>query len=122
MKLPTPIIKVVEAARKAVRMRMELKRSVADEASERILAKRRHDVHVALDGLEKAVEAFEKDLAEAKSRRTVKTDWAGVFAAGGALLDLFAKAKKGDRSVIGDARTWVSKYGPSDIIDGEIIE
>jgi hypothetical protein len=122
MKIPPTLIKVVEAARKVVRARMELKRSIADEASERILAKRRHDVHLALDALEKTVEVFERELAEARGRRTVKTDWAGVFRAGEALLDLFAKVRKGDPTVVNDARRWVSRYSPSDIVDGEIVE
>lgn len=122
MKLPPTIVKVIEAARKVIRLRLELRRSVEDEASERVLAKRRHDVHQALDALEKAVEAFEKDLSVARKQRTVKTDWAGVFRAGEALLDMFSKVKRKDPTVVNDARRWVERYSPGDIIEGEIIE
>ena len=104
--IPGPIRAVVESARKVVKLHVEFKRAVTDEASDRVKRSRAEARNKALDELVEKVSAFEKALAEAHERgirvkaeakaKKPPPDWAALFKAAGSFAGVVSGAMRGD--------------------------
>lgn len=127
MKLPAPIVAVVEAARRVVHVRRDLDHAKkSGEVSEKGVARRREDLNRALTVLDKSVMVIEKQLEEARMRRRgTAVPWASVFRAGAELVSLLGRAKAGE-NVTKDAASWAGRHAvggkDDDIIDGELVD
>ena len=134
--IPKPIVEVVEAARKLIAARADLRAAVASkEVNEKGLAKRRKAVAEAVKALEKAVMALEERLAAAASRgaqrRGEPIPWGSVFKAATEFAGLVSRVRAADPTVLRDAAAWANKNGPGgkprraaadDIIDAELVD
>lgn len=134
--IPKPIVDVVEAARRFVRARFELRDAVrSKEVNELGLNKRRKAVRESAKALDRAVLALEERLAASAKRgaasRGAPIQWGSVFKAVGEFAGLVSRVKAGDPTVVRDAAAWAGRHGPAstprnmsedDIIDAEIVE
>lgn len=133
--IPKPIVDVVEAARRFVRARFELREAIrSKEVNELGLNKRRKAVRESAKALDRAVLALEEKLSAAASRgaqrRGDPIPWGSVFKAVGEFAGLVSRVKAGDPTAVRDAAAWAGRHGPSstprasedDIIDAEIVE
>ena len=131
--IPKPIVDVVEAARRFVRARFELRDAIrSKEMNELGLNKRRKALRDAAKALDRAVLALEERLAaSAKRGAREPIPWGSVFKAVGEFAGLVSRVKAGDPTVVRDAAAWAGRHGPAstprnmsedDIIDAEIIE
>jgi hypothetical protein len=130
--IPKPIVDVVEAARRFVRARFELREAIrSKEMNELGLSKRRKALRDAAKALDRAVMDLEDRLSAAAKRgaRGAPIPWGSVFKAVGEFAGLVTRVKAGDATAVRDAAAWAGRHGPSstprtedDIIDAEIIE
>lgn len=128
--IPKPIIAVVEAARRFVAARLELREAIRSrEINEAGLSRRRKAMREATKQLEAAVVALERQLEAAKRTRSTKPlPWGDIFKAAGEFAGLVRRVRAGDPTAVRDAASWAGRHGTpplkneDDIIDAEIVE
>lgn len=135
--IPKPIVDVVEAARRLVRARLELREALRSKEVNRAGIERREKaVRDAAKALDKAVIALEARLSASAQRRKggggggEPIPWGSLFKAVGEFAGLVNKIKAGDPSVVRDAAAWADRHGvpgrpprtEDDIIDAELVE
>lgn len=135
--IPKPIVDVVEAARRLVRARLELREALRSKEVNRAGIERREKaVREAARALDKAVIALEARLDASAQRRKgggkgggEPIPWGSLFKAVGEFAGLVNKIKAGDPSAVRDVAAWAGRHGASsrprtedDIIDAELVE
>lgn len=129
--LPKNIVAVVQAARKLVHARRELREAKhSGELNDRGIKKRSDALAVAIKGLDRAVDVLEQEIAALTKRNAKRggpaVPWTSIFNAVGGFANVVAKAKTGDPGTVREAVRWANANTPKgkddDIIDAEIIE
>lgn len=134
--LPKNIVAVVQAARKLVHTRRDLREARASgEINERGLEKRSASLAAAIKNLDRAVDVLDREIA-ALTKRNAKhggpskpVPWASIFNAIGGFVNVATKASQGDPTTVREASRWAAQHSPGkgpskddDIIDAEIID